>query len=57
VLVSVAYVLACRLFALVLLLARRDASKELEIVVLRASWRSFAGRRGGRSSRRAIGSS
>jgi len=35
VLVSFAYVVACRLFALVLLLARGDASKELEIMLLR----------------------
>jgi putative transposase len=34
-LVSVVYVLACRLFALVLLLARGERSKELEILVLR----------------------
>jgi len=35
VLVSFVYVVACRLFALVLLLARSDRSKELELVVLR----------------------
>jgi putative transposase len=35
VLVSFAYVTACRLFALVLLLARSDRSKELELLVLR----------------------
>ena len=35
VLVSFVYVVACRLFALVLLLARSDRSKELEILVLR----------------------
>lgn len=34
-LVSFAYVVVCRLFALVLLLARSDCSKELEILVLR----------------------
>ena len=34
-LVSFVYVAACRLFALVLLLARSDRSKELEILVLR----------------------
>ena len=34
-LVSVVYVLACRLFAFVLLLARGERSKELEILVLR----------------------
>ncbi len=34
-LVSFVYVAACRLFALVLLLARGDRSKELEIVLLR----------------------
>ena len=34
-LVSVVYVLSCRLFALVLLLARGERSKELEILVLR----------------------
>ena len=34
-LVSFAYVTACRLFALVLLLARSDRSKELELLVLR----------------------
>jgi putative transposase len=33
--VSIAYVVVCRLFALVLLLARSDRSKELEILVLR----------------------
>lgn len=32
---SVVYVLACRLFAFVLLLARGERSKELEILVLR----------------------
>jgi hypothetical protein len=35
VLVWFAYVVVCRLFALVLLLARSDCSKELEILVLR----------------------
>jgi putative transposase len=35
VLVSFVYVVACRLFAFVLLLARSDRSKELEIVLLR----------------------
>jgi putative transposase len=35
VLVSFGYVVACRLFALVLLLARSDGSKELELLVLR----------------------
>jgi hypothetical protein len=35
VLVSFAYAVACRLFALVLLLARSDCSQELEILVLR----------------------
>jgi putative transposase len=35
VLVSFAYLVACRLFALVLLLARSDGSKELELLVLR----------------------
>ena len=35
VLVSLVYVVACRLFALVLLLARSDRSKELELLVLR----------------------
>ena len=34
-LVSFVYVVACRLFALVLLLGRSDGSKELEIVLLR----------------------
>ncbi len=33
--VSFVYVVACRLFALVLLLARSDRSKELEILLLR----------------------
>jgi putative transposase len=33
--VSLVYVVACRLFALVLLLARSDRSKELELLVLR----------------------
>ena len=32
---SFVYVLACRLFELVVLLVRRDSSKELEILVLR----------------------
>jgi putative transposase len=35
VLVSFVYVVACRLFALLLLLARSDRSKELELLVLR----------------------
>jgi putative transposase len=35
VLVSFVYLVACRLFALVLLLARSDGSKELELLVLR----------------------
>jgi hypothetical protein len=35
VLVSFVYVVACRLFALVLLLGRSDGSKELEIILLR----------------------
>jgi transposase InsO family protein len=35
VLVSLVYLVACRLFALVLLLARGDRSKELELLVLR----------------------
>jgi putative transposase len=35
VLVSLVYVVACRLFALVLLLARSDHSKELQLLVLR----------------------
>src|SRR6266700_1826571 len=35
VLVSFVYVVACRVFALVLLLARSDRSKELELLVLR----------------------
>ena len=34
-LVSFVYVVICRLFALVLLLARGDGSKELELLVLR----------------------
>ena len=34
-LVSFVYVVACRLFALALLLGRGDGSKELEIVLLR----------------------
>ncbi len=34
-LVSFVYLVACRLFALVLLLARSDRSKELELLVLR----------------------
>lgn len=33
--VSFLYVLACRLFELMVLLARRERSKELEILVLR----------------------
>jgi len=35
VLVSFVYLVACRVFALVLLLARGDRSKELELLVLR----------------------
>jgi putative transposase len=35
VLVSFVYLVACRLFALVLLLARSAGSKELELLVLR----------------------
>jgi putative transposase len=35
VLVSFAYLLACRLFELVLLLARNDRAKEVELLVLR----------------------
>lgn len=35
VLVSFVYLVACRLFALVLLLTRSDGSKELELLVLR----------------------
>jgi hypothetical protein len=35
VLASFVYVVACRLFALVLLLTRSDRSKELELLVLR----------------------
>src|SRR5947208_16553911 len=35
VLVSFVYLVACRLFSLVLLLARGDRSKELELLVLR----------------------
>jgi hypothetical protein len=35
VLVSFVYVVACRLFALVLLFGRSEGSKELEIVLLR----------------------
>jgi len=35
VLVSFVYLVACRLFALILLLARGDRSKELEHLVLR----------------------
>ena len=34
-LVSFVYVVACRMFALVLLLGRSDGSKELELVLLR----------------------
>jgi hypothetical protein len=40
--VSVVYVLACRLFAFVLLLARGERSKELEILVLRHELSVFA---------------
>jgi hypothetical protein len=46
VLVSSVYVVACRLFALVLLLARSDRSKELELLVLRPSSRFCGGRHG-----------
>jgi hypothetical protein len=42
VLVSFVYVVACRLFALVLLLARSDRSKELEISCCAMSYRSCA---------------
>jgi putative transposase len=35
VLVGFVYIVVCRLFALALLLARSDCSKELEILVLR----------------------
>jgi hypothetical protein len=48
VLVSFVYVVACRLFALVLLLARSDRSKELELLVLRHECRSCDARRGAR---------
>jgi hypothetical protein len=44
VLVSFVYVVACRLFALVLLLARSDRSKELEILLLRHELSILRGR-------------
>jgi hypothetical protein len=46
VLVPFVYLVACRLFALVFLLARSDRSKELELLVLATSCRSCSGRRG-----------
>ena len=42
-LVSFAYVVVCRLFALVLLLARSHCSKELEILVLRVGFANLRG--------------
>ena len=48
-LVSFVYVVAFRLFALVLLLGRSDGSKELEIVLLRHELAISGGIRGGRS--------
>lgn len=36
--VSFAYVLACRVLKFIVLLVRRNRSKELEIVVLRHEW-------------------
>jgi hypothetical protein len=45
VLVSFAYVIACGVFAFVLLLARSDRSKELEILCCATSCRSCGGRR------------
>jgi hypothetical protein len=56
VLVPFVYLVACRLFALVLLLARGDRSKELELLVLRHELSILRRRRGGRSWRRATGS-
>jgi hypothetical protein len=47
--VSFVYVLACRLFELVVLLARGERSKELEILVLRRELSILHGRGGGRS--------
>ena len=41
---SLGYVLACRLFELVVLLGRGERSKELEILVLRMGCRSCGGR-------------
>jgi hypothetical protein len=49
------YLLVCRLFALVVLLARDERSKELEILVLRHELSSCSGKRAGHSSRPAIG--
>jgi len=54
VLVSFVYIVACRLFTLVLLLARSDRSKD-ELLVLRHGCRSCGGKLGGRSWRRATG--
>ena len=42
--VSFVYVLACRLFELILLFGRGERSKEFEILVLRTSCRSCGGR-------------
>jgi putative transposase len=47
--VSLLYVLACRLFELVVPFARRDRTKELEILVLRHEL-SVLRRQAGRSS-------
>jgi putative transposase len=47
--VSFLYVVACRLFALVLLLARSDRSKELEILLLRHELAILRRRRDARS--------
>jgi hypothetical protein len=49
VLVPFVYLVVCRLFALVLLLARGDGSKELELLICATSCRSYGGRRDARS--------
>jgi putative transposase len=54
-LVSLVYVVVCRLFALVLLLARSERSKEVEILVLRHELSVLRRQVRGRASSRATG--
>ena len=54
-LVSVLYVVFCRLLALIVLVGRRDRAKELEILVLRHELSIFVGRSGNRGSRLTTG--